>query len=85
MPVALHAAEASYVSASSLSAFRAAIVRAVWSNEMPLANARVVLVGWIRLLYTVWARLRMMRRYLAYFPEDEPRIFRLLDFISRGC
>ena len=34
----LHA-EASYVSSSSISAFRAAIVRAVWSSEMPLANS----------------------------------------------
>ena len=26
-----------------------------------------------------------MRRYLAYCPEEEPRIFRMLDFISRGA
>ena len=39
----LHAAETSYVSASSISAFRAAIVRAVWSSKMPLANAPAVL------------------------------------------
>ena len=31
LPAGLHAAEASYVSSSSISAFRAAIVRAVWS------------------------------------------------------
>ena len=36
IPPGLHAAEASYVSASSLSACRAAIVRAVWSCKMPL-------------------------------------------------
>ena len=35
----LHAAEACYVSSSSIRAVRAAIVRAVWSSEMPLANA----------------------------------------------
>ena len=34
----LHAAEASYVSASSLGSFRAAIVRSVWSCKMPLAS-----------------------------------------------
>ena len=39
----LHAAEASFVSSSSLSSFRAAIVRAVWSSKMPLANAPAVL------------------------------------------
>ena len=36
LPAGLHAAKASYVSSSSISAFRAAIVRAVWSSRMPL-------------------------------------------------
>ena len=36
LPAGLHAAEASYVSTSSISAFRAAVVRAVWSSKMPL-------------------------------------------------
>ena len=27
----------------------------------------------------------MMRRYSAYCPEEEPRIFRMLDLISRGA
>ena len=39
LPAGLHAAEASYVSSSSISAFRAAIVRAVWSSKMFHANA----------------------------------------------
>ena len=39
----LQAAEASYVSSSSIRAFRAAIVRAVWSSKMPLANAPALL------------------------------------------
>ena len=43
LPACLHAAEASCVSSSSISAFRAAIVRAVWSSKMPLANALAVL------------------------------------------
>ena len=43
LPAGLHAAEASYVSSSSISAFRAAIVRAVWSTKMPLANAPAIL------------------------------------------
>ena len=43
LPARLHAAEASYVSSSSISAFRAAIVRAVWSSEMPLANTLAIL------------------------------------------
>ena len=87
----LHAAEASYVSSSSISAFRAAIVRAVWSSKMPLTNTPAVL----NLLdgpfdvdpafYIIWSRFRMMRRFLAYCPEEEPRIFRMLDLISRGA
>ena len=87
----LHAAEASYVSSSSISAFRAAIVRAVWSSKMPLANTPAVLnlldgpVDVDPAFYVVWSRFRMMRRYLAYCPEEEPRIFRMLDLVSRGA
>ena len=47
LPAGLHAVEASYVSASSLSAFRAAIVRAVWSCKMLLANTRLFLLSWM--------------------------------------
>ena len=43
IPAGIHAVEASYVSSSSLGAFRAAIVRAVWSINMPLANTPAVL------------------------------------------
>ena len=43
LPAGLHAAEASYVSSSSsISVFRAAIVRAVWSTKMPLANSPAI-------------------------------------------
>ena len=38
LPAGLHAAEASYVSSSSIS-----IVRAVWSSKMPLADAPAIL------------------------------------------
>ena len=91
LPAGLHAAEASYVSSSSLSARRAAIVRAVWSTKMPLASTPAVLnlldgpVGIDPAFHIVWARFRMMRRYLAYCPDEEPRIFRMLDLISRGA
>ena len=91
LPAGLHAAEASYVSSSSISAFRAAIVRAVWSSKMPLANAPALLnlldglVGVDLPLHIVWSRFRMMRRFLAYCPDEESRIFRMLDLISRGA
>ena len=77
-------------SSSSISAFRAAIVRSVWSTRMPLASTPAILnlldgpVDVDPAFYVVWSRFRMMRRYLAYCPEEEPRIFRMLDLISRG-
>ena len=92
LPAGLHAAEASYVSSSSISAFRAAIVlRAVWSTKMPLANAPAILnlldgpAGVDPAFHVILSRFRVMRRYLAYCPEEEPRIFRMLDLISRGA
>ena len=35
--------------------------------------------------HIIWSMFRMIRRYLAHCPEEEPRIFRMLDFISRGA
>ena len=77
LPAGLHAAEGSYVSFSSISALRAAIVRAVWSTKMPLANTAAILnlldgpVDVDPAFHVVWSRFRMMRRYLAYCPEEE--------------
>ena len=91
LPAGLHAAEASYVSSSSICAFRAAIVRAVWSSKMPLASAPAILnlldwpVGDDPAFHIICSRFRMIRRYLSYCPEEEPRIFRILDLISRGA
>ena len=91
LPAGLHAAEASYSSSSSISAFRAAAVRAVWSSKMPLANAPALLnlldgpVDVDPAFYVVWSRFRVMRRFLACCLEEEPRIFRMLDLISRGA
>ena len=66
-------------------------MRAVRSSKMPLANAPAILnlldgpVGIDPAFHIVWARFRMMRRYLAHCPEEEPRIFRMLDLIFRGA
>ena len=55
-----------------------------------MANTPAVLdlldgpVGVDPALHIVWVRFRMMRRYLAYCPEEEPRNFRMLDLLSRG-
>ena len=32
--------------------------------------------------HIIWTRFRTMRRYLAYCPEEESGIFRMLDLIS---
>ena len=91
LPAGLHAAEASYVSSSSISALGASFVRAVWSSKMPLANTPAILnlldgpVAVDPAFHVVWSRFRMMCRYLAYCPEEEPRIFRMLDLISWGA
>ena len=75
LPAGLHAAEASYVFLS-ISALRAAIVRAVWSTEMPLASTPAILTlldgpaGIDPAFHFVWTRFRMMRRYLAYCPSE---------------
>ena len=88
LPAGLHAAEASYVSSSSISAFRAAIVRAVWSSKMPLANAPAILnlldgpVDVDPAFHVIWSRFRMMRRYLSYNSDEEPYIFRMLDLME---
>ena len=59
----LHAVDASYVSASSLSAFRAAVVRSVCCCKMPLASTSVILnlldgpVGVDPAFHIVWTGL----------------------------
>ena len=60
-------------------------VTSVWSSKMPLASTPVILclldgpVGVDPAVHVIWARFRVMRRYLAYCPEEEPHIFRMLD------
>ena len=34
--------------------------------------------------FIIWNRFRQLRRYLACRPDDEARIFRLLDYASAG-
>ena len=79
------------ISASSLSAYRAAIVRSVGSSKMPLANTPVVHnlldapVGVDPAVHIIWTRFRMMRRCLANLLEEVPRVFRTLDLVTHGA
>ena len=86
----LHAVEASHVS-TSLASFRVAIGRAVWSSRMPMASTSAILslldgpAGVDPAYYVVWARFRMMRRYLAYWPDEVPGVNRMLDLVTRSA
>ena len=91
LPAGLHAVEASCVSASSPSAFRAAIVRAAWSCKMLLATTPATLTlldgpdGVDPAYYIVRARFRMTRRYLAHRPDEVLRIFHMLDLLAHDA
>ena len=62
-----------------------------WSSEMPLANAPAILnlldvpVGVDPALQIIGSRFGVLRRVLAYYPEEGPRIFRMLDLFSWGA
>ena len=49
------------------------------------AQVPCLLSGWVDVdpaFHVVWSRFRMMRRFLAWCPEEEPKIFRMLDLFS---
>ena len=75
------------VSVTAVSSFRSAIARAVWSKKLPMTNTPALLSlldgPWVSdpAFFTIWNRFRQLRRYLAYRPDDEARIFRLLDYL----
>ena len=52
-PAGLHAAEASYVSSSFISAFRAAVVRVVWSSKCLLPTPLPCLISLMGLLVLI--------------------------------
>ena len=91
MCAALHGVEASFVSQSSLAKLWSALVAAVRSRVMPLANAGSIL----SLLdgpdngdpgfHVVWSRFRMIRWFLAYQPGETGRINHMSHHDSLGC
>ena len=78
LPAGLHAAEAFHVSS-------------FWSSMMPLASTRAILnlldgpVSTDPAFHIFCAWFHMMRRYLTQCLEEEPRIIRMLDLISRSA
>ena len=90
LPGGLHGCEGAAVSVTALSSFRSAIARAVWSKKLPMTNTLALLSlldgpwGSDPAFFIIWNRFRQLRRYLAYRPDDQDRIFRLLDYASAG-
>ena len=88
---ALLSIEASFLADISLRKLRTAIFKVVWSRSQPLANVGAVLnlldgpQGCDPAFCVVWFRFRMLRRYLAYWPGEVARVYRLLDSVAGGC
>ena len=91
LPAALHGVEASLLASDSLLRLRSSICRVVWSRRQPLANVGAVLSmldgpsGCDPLFCVVWFRFRLFRRFLALWPSQVGRAYRLLDMVSEGC
>ena len=82
LPAGLHAVEASYVSASALSAFVEPSLGLFWAilDYLEFAGRS----GWSGPTYhIVWTRFPSMRRYLAFRPQETPRVFRMLNLIAQ--
>ena len=90
IPGALHGVEASYLAESSVRKLRSAFCRVSWSRRQPFAHVGAVLslldgpVGCDPAFCVVWFRFRQMRRYLAFRPEEIPRVYRLLQAAADG-
>ena len=63
----------------------------MWSRRQPLASFGAVLslldgpTGCDPALCVVWFRFRLLRRYLAHWPKEVGRFYRLLEMVSEGC
>ena len=91
LPAALHGIEASLLASDSLQRLRSAVRRVVWSRRQPLASVGAVLSlldGPTRCdpaFCVVWFRFRLLRRYLALWPAEVGRVYRLLAIVHEGC
>ena len=91
LPAALHGVEASLLASDSLRRLRSSVCGAVWSRRQPLANVGAVLslldgpTGCDPCFCEVWFRFRLLRRYLALWPAEVGRIYRIWGMIGEGC
>ena len=90
MPGGLHGCEGAAMSVSALGSFRSTVARAVWSKKLSMTDTHALLSlldgpwGSDPAFFIIWSRFRQLRRYLSYRPDEENRIFRLLDYTSTG-
>ena len=90
LPAALHGIEASLLASDSLRKLRSSLFGVVWSRRQPLASVGAVLSlldgpsGCDPAFCVVWFRFRLLRRYLALWPAEVGRVYRLLDLVSEG-
>ena len=91
LPAALHGIEASLLASESLRKLRSAVRKVVWSRRQPFAYVGAVLslldgpTGCDPAFCVVWFRFRLLRRYLALWPAEVGRVYRLLDMVGEGC
>ena len=91
LPAALHGIEASLLASDSLRKLRSSIHKVVWSRCEPLANVGAVLslldgpTGCYPAFCVVWFRFRLLRMYLALWPTEVGRVYRLLEMVGDGC
>ena len=83
--------EASLLASDSLRKLRSAICRVVWSRRQPFASVGAVLrlldgpTGCDPAFCVVWFWFRLLRRYLALWPAEVGRVYRLLEMVGDGC
>ena len=88
---ALQGVEASLLASESLRRFPSSVHRVVWSRRQPLASAGAVLslmngpTGCDPAFRVVWFWFRLLRRYLALWPAEVGRVYRLLEMVGEGC
>ena len=67
------------------------VCRVVWSRRQPLASVGAVLglldgpTGCDPVFCVVWFRFRLFRRFLALWPSQVGRAYRLLERVCEGC
>ena len=90
LPAAFHGIEASLLASDSLRKLRPSVLRVVCSRRQPWARVGAVLslmdgpTGCDPAFCVVWFRFRLLRRYLALWPSQVGRVYRLLEIDGEG-